>query len=93
MNVSLTPEEQAIVTRLVASGRYSSEKAVLNAALVLLEEDETQTDALREEVEKGLDALARGDFTEYDQEGLKNLATEIKARGRENLERIDNNRA
>ena len=93
MSISLTPEEEAIVARLIASGRYRSEKAVLNAALVLLDEDEAQTDALRREIEKGLDALARGEFTEYDENGLKSLAAKIKARGRENREYSDNSRS
>lgn len=40
---------------------------------------------LRVEVQKGLDDIARGDYTEYDDTTLHELFADIKARGRERL--------
>lgn len=41
---------------------------------------------LRAEVQKGLDDLERGDYTEYDETTLHELFESVKARGRERLE-------
>jgi hypothetical protein len=40
---------------------------------------------LRREVQKGIDSLERGDFTEHGDASLEGLSRDIKARGRERL--------
>ncbi len=90
MKISLAIEEEEIVDRLMASGRFESKNAMLKAALTLLEEGESHDDDLRGEIEKGLENLERGEFKTYDEAGLTVLAGEIKARGRKSRERSDN---
>jgi hypothetical protein len=40
---------------------------------------------LKREIQKGIDSLERGDFTEHDERSLDTLSSDIKARGRERL--------
>jgi len=52
MNVSLTPELEKIVTDKVATGRYTSASEVIR-------------ETLQQEIQKGSDALKRGDSKTY----------------------------
>ena len=69
MNVSLTPELEKIVTDKVATGRYTSASEVIREALRLMEEMDAlrqrQLETLRQEIQKGSDALKRGDSKTY----------------------------
>ena len=80
MNISLTPQLEALVKSKVDSGLYGSASEVMRDALRLLEErDRRQSlriEELRAEIRKGLDS---GEPTPLD------VAT-IKARGRSRLE-------
>jgi len=79
MNISLTPQLEALVKKKVESGLYSSASEVIREALRLLEErDRLQAirqEELRAEIKAG---LASGEPTPLDLE-------EIKARGRRRL--------
>ena len=44
-----------------------------------------QREELKREIQKGIDSLQRGDFTEHDLSSLTTLGEDIKARGRERL--------
>lgn len=44
-----------------------------------------QREELKKEIQKGIDSLQRGDFTEHDPSSLDALAQDIKARGRGRL--------
>ena len=78
MNVSLTPELERLVRGLVESGRYSSSSEVVREALRLVEEREQlreiRLEALRSEVQKGLDDLAAGRSGPLDMEAIKQEA-------------------
>ena len=56
------------------------------AVLVSMEEydriEEMKLARLRAEVERGIDAIERGDFTEYDEADLYQLAARIKSEAR-----------
>lgn len=56
------------------------------AVLVSMEEydriEEMKLARLRAEVERGIDAIERGDFTEYDEADLDQLAARIKSEAR-----------
>ena len=56
------------------------------AVLVSIEEYDSieamKLERLRAEVERGIDAIERGDFTEYDGADLDRLATRIRAEAR-----------
>lgn len=60
MNVSLTPELEALIKEKVATGRYSTASEVVRDALRLLElRDKTNAEKLAElraEIQKGIDS-------------------------------------
>lgn len=66
LNVSLTPELEALVSRWVASGRYQSASEVIRQGLRLLQEQELSREAaldrLRNQINLGLDQAERGEL-------------------------------
>ncbi len=82
MNVYLGETFDKFVGELIASGLYQSQSEVLREGLRLLKEREDlrqlRLKELRQEIQKGLDSLARGEGTPFD-------AEEIKAEGRKKL--------
>ena len=78
MSVTIPAEFEVFVERAVASGRYRSEDEVLANALRLLSERERRWQALRDDIQAGLDDIERGDVAPLDIE-------DIKQRGRERL--------
>lgn len=70
VNVSLTPELEALIQERVRSGRYTSASEVVREALRLLEDrDELrrlQLKELRSQVAAGLDSLDRGQTRDGD---------------------------
>ena len=86
MTISLTEEQEALVRRLIARGRYKSEQEVLAAALTWFETYEEKLDALRRDIEDGIAASERGEATDYDDDALKQYLDGVKARGRAKLD-------
>lgn len=82
MNVSLTPQLESYVKQKVTSGMYNSVSEVVREAIRLLEErDRMQAmklEALRGDIQLGLDSLERGESKPLDIES-------IKAKGRQML--------
>ncbi len=68
LSVSLTAEQEAFVTQMVASGRYqNASDAVCDALRGLhqrIQENDLRIERLRNHIRAGADAIARGDFTE-----------------------------
>jgi antitoxin ParD1/3/4 len=68
--INLTSEQDAFVEKVVKAGDYPNASAVIRDALHLLQqrqrESALQLKALRMQIEAGVDALERGDFTEID---------------------------
>lgn len=90
MNVSLTPELEAFVHRKVESGRYNSASEVIRESLRLLEEDdwlkERRLEEIRREVQKGVDQIRNGEYTQLNSdEELKEFFEDIKRRGKERI--------
>ncbi len=89
MNVSLTPILEELIQQKVATGLYNSASEVVREALRLLEErDEMRKmklGTLREEIGVGLAQLERREVSEYDDQSLDTLATDVKATGRKRL--------
>lgn len=79
MNVSLTPELENLVENKVKGGLYNSASEVVREGLRLLQQRdemrELKLDALRKEIQKGVDDLEAGNF----REGSEVMA-EIKSR-------------
>ena len=86
MNVSLNPQFEKLVKQKVQSGEYASESEVIQEALRLLEQRDKKLIELRSDIQIGLDQLERGEYTTYDEDGLKDLAKTIKSRNRKRLE-------
>ena len=84
MNVSLTPQLEALVQRKVESGLYGSASEVMREALRLLEERDRlrsmRLEALRAEIQQGLDSGAPTplDMGTIKARGRKRLAAERK---------------
>jgi antitoxin ParD1/3/4 len=80
MNVSLTPEIEALVRHKVESGRYLSASEVMREALRLLEERdkllELRREELRKEIHKDLDS---GPAEPLDREAVKAKARTSEA--------------
>ncbi len=66
MNVSLTPELEQIINTKVQSGLYNSASEVVRDGIRLLQQRdemrELKLDALRTEIQKGIDDLEAGRF-------------------------------
>lgn len=96
MNVSLTPELEAFVHDKVASGRYTSASEVVRESLRLLEDEDRskgqRLEALKMEIQKGLDDMKSGRFVSLEtEEDYANLASEIKAEGLRRFEQRKKN--
>lgn len=67
-NISLTPDQDAFVEKIVQSGEYQNASEAMRDALRALrqrrQEDALKLRALRMQVKAGVDALDRGDFVE-----------------------------
>jgi Arc/MetJ-type ribon-helix-helix transcriptional regulator len=85
MEVHLTPDQEAFVQQAIASGRLQRPEEAVEQALSLWEQRERN----RMEILAALDAaeasLARGEGIEITEQSMKDLAEEIKERGRARL--------
>ena len=89
MNVSLTPELEKLVADKVHSGMYQTASEVIREALRALHERDRirqrELEAVRQKIDRGLEQLEHGDFTEYDETTVAKLAEEVKTQGRRRL--------
>jgi hypothetical protein len=53
--------------------------------ITLLRERDQRVEALRRDVRAGFEAVERGEFTDYDESNIKELADRVKTRGRKRL--------
>ena len=75
MNVSLTPELEALVQAKVATGMYNNASEVIREALRLLKDhdllNELKTQHLKRELSIGLSGLDRGEFSAESLEDIR----------------------
>ncbi len=73
-NISLTPEQDDFVEKVVRSGEYQNASEAVRDALRALQqrrrEDALKLKALRTQIKAGVDALERGEFVEIDEANL-----------------------
>lgn len=77
MNVSLTPQLEAMIRQRVESGRYNNASEVVREALRLLEEHEKLMH-LRSLLAVGLEDERRGDLVEFTPEYEENLSRRVE---------------
>ena len=69
MEITLTPELEAIITQQVECGRYPSAEAVLHEGLRLIRDKEAVYQIRKAELQKmldvGLEQYERGEYTTY----------------------------
>jgi len=85
MNISLTPALEKLVDEKVASGMYQTASEVVREGLRLLKDRDEETARLKRDIQEGIDAIERGDYTEYDLDSIHLLAEDVKTRGRKRL--------
>jgi antitoxin ParD1/3/4 len=85
MNISLTPELERLVAGKVKSGMYQTSSEVVREGLRLLRERDERLKSFRRDIRAGFGAVDRGEFTDYDQSNLRELADRVQTRGRGRL--------
>lgn len=85
MDVELTPDQKAFVRRAMESGRIHSEQEAVREALALWEERERQRAEFLLTLEDARASLSRGEGRPITQESMRQLADEVKERGRTRL--------
>jgi antitoxin ParD1/3/4 len=81
MNVSLTPQLEAMIRQRVESGRYNNASEVVREALRLLEEHE-RLQHLRSLLAVGLEDERRGELVEFTPEWIEGLDRRVEERFR-----------
>jgi antitoxin ParD1/3/4 len=81
MNVSLTPQLEAMIRQRVESGRYNNASEVVREALRLLEEHE-RVQHLRSLLAVGLEDERRGDLVDFTPELLEDIYRRAEERFR-----------
>jgi len=85
MEVHLTDDQKAFVREAIENGRYSREEDVWREALSLWEERERTRAEILAAVDVADASLARGEGRIITQESMRELAAEVKQRGRARL--------
>ena len=85
MEVHLTPDLQAFVRQAIESGRFLREEDAVKEALSLWEERELTRAEILVAVDEAEASLARGDGRAITRESLRELAEDVKRRGRARL--------
>jgi putative addiction module CopG family antidote len=85
MEVQLTPDQQAFVRQAIESGRLRRAEDALKEALSLWEERERTRAEILAAVDEAEASLSRGEGRIITQESMRELAEEVKHRGRARL--------
>jgi putative addiction module CopG family antidote len=85
MEVNLTPDQKAFVRQAIESGRLLREEDAVREALSLWEERERNRAEMLVAVDEAEASLAHGDGRMLTKESLRELAEDVKRRGRARL--------
>jgi Arc/MetJ-type ribon-helix-helix transcriptional regulator len=85
MDVNLTPDQKAFVRDAIKSGRLQREEDAVQEALALWEERERTRGEILAVVDEADASLARGEGRIITQQSMRDLAEEVKQRGRARL--------
>ena len=85
MDVELTPDQKAFARRAIETGRLHSEQEAVEEALALWEDRERQRAEFLLTLDDARSSLARGEGRVITPESMRQLAGEVKERGRARL--------
>jgi antitoxin ParD1/3/4 len=89
MNINLGAQWEHFIGIYVKSGRYLSASEVGREGLRLLQEREqlrqARLEQLRNELDKGIEQIDRGEFAEFNEQAIKKHIRHVKVRGRQRL--------
>ena len=85
MKINLTPDQKAFVRQAIESGRLQREEDAVQEALSLWEERERTRAEILAAVDVAEASIARGEGRAITQESMRELAEEVKQRGRRRL--------
>ena len=85
MEIQLTPDQKAFVRQAIESGRLHREEDAVQEALALWEERERTRAEILAAVDQAEHSLAQGKGREITQQSMRDLAEEVKQRGRDRL--------
>ena len=85
MEVRLTPDQEAFVRQAIESGRLHRPEDAIEEALSLWEERERKRAQFLATLDDAKASLARGEGRVITDESMRELAEEVKQRGRERL--------
>jgi putative addiction module CopG family antidote len=86
MDLNGLPSDLAqFVEQELAAGKYQTEADLVCEAVRLLCEREKRLSDLRSEILPALAKLDQGNYTAYDEQGLREMIDDVKARGRTRL--------
>ena len=85
MEVELTADQLAFARHAGAAGRLNSEEDAVQEALALWEERERRRVEFRATLNEARASVAQGEGREITQESMRELAEEVKQRGRARL--------
>jgi len=86
MNITLPPELERLVKEKIESGSHETASDVVREALGLLKERDEKLRALRADLEQAAGQVERGEFTEFDEHTIQDLAEDVKGRSKERLQ-------
>lgn len=85
MNLDLTPDQKAFARRAIESGRLHSEEDAVQEALALWEQRERERAEFLLTLDDARASLARGEGRVITPESMRQLAQDVKERGRARL--------
>ena len=81
----LTPDQEAFIQRAIETGRFNRVEDAVREALSLWEERERRRAEILAAVDVAEASLARGDGRNITEQSMRELAGEVKKRGRARL--------
>jgi putative addiction module CopG family antidote len=85
MDVTLTPDQQLFIRQAIASGRLQRDEDAVKEALSLWEERERRRAEILAAVDEAEASIARGEGRSVTRESMRELAEDVKRRGRTRL--------
>ena len=85
MEVHLTPDQKAFVRQAIESGRVQNEQDAIREALLLWEERERRRAEILAAIDSAEASLTRDEGRVITEESMRQLANDVKRRGRARL--------